>query len=255
MENKELKKAVAYLRVSTEKQATEEKYGLDAQKQAIDQYAKEHGYDIVEYFTDTISGVKDRRPNWDKIILAEDLKNPPFEAVIVFKSDRVSRKIDQYFYFFYKLQLKGVELISVEEDFGVDNAYSSIIRSFVLFSAEQERANITLRTSNGRKIKAFKGGYSGGKPPYGYTSVNHKLVVVKEEAKVIKFIFEMLADNASLNLIARDLNRKGITNRKGTLWTASHIFHIKDNEKVYRGYYKYGSDEWVKGQHEPILGE
>lgn len=249
------KQAVAYIRVSTAEQGADDRYGIEAQKQAIEKYANEHNYEIKHFFIDKISGVKERRPNWDKIILAEDLKNPPFEAVIVFKSDRVSRKIDQYFYFFYKLQLKGVELISVEEDFGVDNAYSSIIRSFVLFSAEQERANITLRTSNGRKIKAFKGGYSGGKPPYGYTSVNHKLVVVKEEAKVIKFIFEMLADNASLNLIARDLNRKGITNRKGTLWTASHIFHIKDNEKVYRGYYKYGSDEWVKGQHEPILGE
>jgi hypothetical protein len=31
------------------------------------------------------------------------------------------------------------------------------------------------------------------------------------------------------------------------------IQKILENEKIYRGLYKYGDMEWVQGKHEPIL--
>jgi len=41
-------------------------------------------------------------------------------------------------------------------------AFAGILEAFVMFAAEQERANITRRTSAGRAVKAVKGGYAGG---------------------------------------------------------------------------------------------
>ena len=244
--------AVGYLRVSTQEQ--DEKFGKDAQKGAISQYAKEHGYKIVAWYEDVVSGVSDERPELNKVLYGDDIINPPFSAVIVFKSDRLARDTKLYFYYLYLLEKKGVKLLSVEEEFGGDQAFSNIYRSMMLFVAEQERKNIALRTSYGRKVKASCGGYSGGRPPYGYQSVDGKLVIKPDEAQVVKNIFAMYDDNTSQLAIAYYLNEENIPTKGGKKWTQPHIYYIINNRKFYEGYMKYGKDAtWIKGVHEPLL--
>lgn len=248
-----MKKAIGYIRVSTVEQGGDDRYGIDAQKEEIIKYAKQNDYELVDILVDTISGVKENRPNWDRIILDEKIANPPYEAVIVFKSDRVARDIKLYFYFLYKLEVKGVQLISTQENFGEDNALANVYRSLMIFVAEQERANIALRTSKGRTIKATRGGYAGGRPPFGYKVVDNELVVNDKEAEIIKQIFDMRKDNCSFYFIATSLNNQKQFNRSGKEWTMAHIYYICKNHKFYEGFYKYGNNEWVKGLHQPLL--
>lgn len=248
-------KAIGYVRVSTKEQGAEDKFGKVAQKQAIRDYAKVHGYEIVAWFEDVASGVSDERPEWNKVLVADDITNPPFEAVIVFKSDRVARDIQLYFYYSYLLRRKGVELIAVNDGFTeVPNEYKNIIKSFVVFSAEQERKNIALRTSHGRKIKAVNGGYAGGGIPYGYKVVKGRLEVDEYESSVVKNIFSMYEDNISQVKIAKYLNDNGITTKFGKSWTQPQVHYILNNRKLYQGFIKYGKDaHWVKGVHTPII--
>lgn len=63
-----MKQAIGYVRVSTEEQSADDKYGIEVQKQAILSYSQENGYEIVCWLTDTISGAKDNRPELDKIL-------------------------------------------------------------------------------------------------------------------------------------------------------------------------------------------
>ena len=56
------KNAIGYIRVSTERQADDDKYGIEVQKQAILLYANDNGYNIVDWKVDEISGAKDDRP-------------------------------------------------------------------------------------------------------------------------------------------------------------------------------------------------
>ncbi|MBO4543050.1 MAG: recombinase family protein [Bacteroidales bacterium] len=253
-----LKNAVAYIRVSTKGQAGEENYGIDAQKQAIQNYAKENNYKIVQFFTDVVSGVEEHKPEWEKLILAEDIVNPPFEAVIIFKSDRVSRDIKQYFYELLRLERKGVNLISVNEEFSGELA--NVYRALILFCAEQERKNIALRTSHGRKIKASCGGYAGGKAPFGYYVKEGRLLVDEFERPVVEYIFKL--DNTpnekgyktSYREITRLVNAKGYRQRNGKEWSVGTIAQVIKNRKTYQGYYHYGKDgKWVKGVHEKII--
>ena len=53
------KNAIGYIRVSTERQADDDKYGIEVQKQAILLYANDNGYNIVDWKVDEISGTKD----------------------------------------------------------------------------------------------------------------------------------------------------------------------------------------------------
>lgn len=249
------KNAVGYIRVSTEGQVGDDKFGIDSQKQSILLYANENGYNIVEWFIDkAVSGVKDNRPELDKILYGTDVTNPPYEAVIVAKSDRMARDIKLYFYYLYTLEKKNIKLLSVCEQFDDDNGLSGIYRSIMLFVAEQERRNIAMRTSSGRRTKAKAGGYSGGRSPYGYKVENSQLVINEDEVPIVKAVFEGLDAGRTLWDIADGLTAAGYTTRKGTPFRESNVRSIRDNRPFYEGMYKYGKDmNWVKGVHEPIL--
>lgn len=248
-----MKKAIGYCRVSTKEQS--DKFGIEAQKKDIQKYADENGYEIIDWVFDNVSGVIEDRDGWNRIIVDPKVQNPPYQAVIAFKSDRVARDLRLYFYFEWQLLKKGVELISVNDGFpDVPNEYKGIIKSFILFSAEQERNNITLRTSGGRTIKAKTGGYAGGKAPFGYKVENGELVIETYEAEVVKTIFELREKGMSYNHIAQELNARELYSRTGGTWLRGQVFNIVQNEKTYRGFYRYGkAKEWVNGKQEAIL--
>ena len=252
-----MKNVVAYCRVSTDAQAGEDKFGIEAQKEQIMRYCAKNEMQISNWYVDEgKSGAKEDRPEFDKLIYGTDVQNPPVEAVVVAKSDRVARDINIYFYYKHELLRKNMELISVTEDFGQLGVFSEALEALVLVMAKMERENITKRTSGGRAIKAAKGGYSGGRPPFGYKPVGGVLTIVPDEADIVRKIFKMKKDGATYKEICDVLNAEGKTNRSGTKFSISTIQTIFENENTYRGLYRYGkTGEWVKGVHEPILKE
>lgn len=247
--------AVGYLRVSTKQQAGEDRMGRDAQKQAIAKYADENNYKIIRWYTDEESGVKEHREALDEILFTDELEQAGVQAVIAYKSDRFARDIKLYFYYLFTLEKRHISLVSVNERFDDDDyGLSSVYRSLMLFVAEQERKNITMRTTGGRKMKAQKGGYAGGRLPYGYTVFGHKLVVNEDEAQIVRMIFLLREQGCVMQEIADILNDRGFRTRKGRYFTASQVGSILKNQKFYQGYYKYGDmKDYVKGQHEPII--
>lgn len=252
---KEFKNAVGYIRVSTDGQFEDDKYGADNQMKEILAYANKNGYNIVEWFTDVESGAKDERPELDKILYGENVSNPPFEAVIAYKNDRIARDTKLYFYYLYTLEKKNIKLLCLDEKFHEGDDFANIYRSLLQFVAEQERKNIALRTSGGRKLKAAAGGYSGGRAPYGYKVKNGQYVIDEKEAEMVRIVFKMLEEKKTLQDVADCLNDLGYMSRKGKRFQPSQIRSIRDNRPVYEGMYKYGDMGYVKGVHKPILKE
>lgn len=251
-----MRQAVAYMRVSTDGQAGEDAFGLDAQRAQILEYCEANDIMIVDWFVDEgVSGADVCKPGLDEIV-AGAVTNPPVELLITAKSDRISRKVEYYYAYKIKLQDVGIQIVSVAEDFGRENMFAPILEALVAAMAEVERNMITARTSGGRKVKASRGGYSGGRTPYGYAvDKNIKGMVINEEqAKVVRLIFEMKKNGSTYQQIVDELNRRGYTNKSGGKWAISSVQVILGNEQTYRGMYKYGANsEWVKGVHEPIL--
>lgn len=250
-----MKKAVAYCRVSTQGQVGDDKFGIASQKSMIEEYCIKNDIEIVDWFIDeAISGVKENRPAFDRILQGE-ITNPPVEAVIVAKADRISRDINQYYAYKALLSKLELEIISVTEDWSAqDKLTAMILENFLAMAATVERENIRVRTSGGRRIKAAKGGYSGGRPPYGYAPLNGKLVIVPEEAEVVRLVIESKDSGMTFQSICDTLNAMGKTNRSGTKFSISTLQVIIENQPLYQGMYRYGKDsEWVQGEHEPIL--
>lgn len=249
-----MENVVAYCRVSTDGQTGEDKFGIDSQKKLIMEYCAKHDMQISDWYIDQgESGVKESRPALDDLLFGE-IKNPPVKAVIVAKSDRMAREIKLYFYYMMLLEKKGIHLISATEDVvNDDTGLGNVYRSLMLFVAEQERKNITKRTSGGRRVKADRGGYSGGKAPMGYKVENGRLVINEEEADAVRFIFEHKANGDTMLATMNALNANGYKTRSGKDFVISTVSSIWNNERTYRGEYKYGNGDWVKGIHEPIL--
>ena len=104
----------------------------------------------------------------------------------------------------------------------------------------------------GRYATAREGGYAGGKPPLGYKAVDSKLVIVPEEAEIVRLIFTLRSQGNTLKGIAEELNKRGYRSKKGNEFKHSAVQTVLDNEDTYRGNYKYGKEK-SEGTHEPIL--
>lgn len=241
-------RVIGYLRVSTK--AQDDGFGKDAQKDAIVRFCKKNGHFIVAWVEDTISGVKEERDGLDTILSGKY----EADAVVCFKFDRLARDTELFYYYTFCLRRIGLEVISTQEEVRNDDGFGKVILSLIQFCAEQERKNIMIRTSAGRKEKAKEGGYSGGRVPYGYFFVNGRWEIDSKEATNVKLIFGLRRDGLSLRAIADRMNERCRTREKKK-WSAPTVLYILNNENTYRGLYRFGDMEWVKGQHEPILKE
>ena len=248
-----MKNVVAYVRVSTDAQAGEDRYGVEAQKEEIRAYAERKGLKIQKWYQDLGESGAKERPGFDAIVFG-DVTNPPIDTVLVAKSDRVARDINVYYYYKMMLKKKDIELVSISEDFGMAGPLSVMLEAFIVCVAQIERARIADRTAAGRKIKASQGGYAGGRAPMGYHVVDGMLAIEPKEAELVRFLFEQKKKGATMMGAAEAANAAGFTNRGGEPVTFSNVRNIWRNEHTYRGWYRYGKDgEWVQGTHEPIL--
>lgn len=255
-----MKNVVGYTRVSTDGQLGEDKYGIEAQREDIRKHCEENGLTIVKWYDEgAVSGSTDDsyRPELSKI-LNGDITNPPIEAVVVAKNDRLARNIENFYGFKYLLKRNNIDLISVAEDFGAMGMYKPVYEAISAAFAQLERSFITARMSGGRAAKAAAGGYAGGRAPYGYQAQNgsKRLMVNPKEAEVVKLIYQLREEGATYKDICTALKEKGVLNRSGKDFGISSVQSVLSNRKTYEGYYRYGPGaEWVKGQQEAILPE
>jgi site-specific DNA recombinase len=250
-----MKRAVAYCRVSTKGQTGEDKFGIESQRDMISEYCEKNGIEIVNWYIDEgISGAERHRPALDRLLEGE-VTNPPVQCVIVAKADRMARDINLYHVLKYKLDQMDLELISVKEDWSAqDKLTAMILETFIAMVAAVEKENIRIRMSGGRKQKAKRGGYAGGRAPMGYKIKDGQLVINEDEAPVVRRLFELKHSGTNMLNTMRKLNEEGYRTRNGKEFVISTVQSIWNNEPTYRGMYRYGKDgEWVKGQQEPIL--
>jgi DNA invertase Pin-like site-specific DNA recombinase len=102
-----------YLRVSTSQQST------DLQQTELTGYAARMGWQVVEIYQDLgISGTKDRRLALSKLMADARMKR--FDAVIVWKLDRMARSLAHLVQTVQSLDSYGVRFISLTENVDTD---------------------------------------------------------------------------------------------------------------------------------------
>ncbi|MCJ2127369.1 recombinase family protein [Methylobacterium sp. E-045] len=254
-------KVVGYLRVSTEGQVSDG-HGIDAQERAVRAFAESQGYDLVDVIREAgVSGAvaPASRPGFTRVLeLAEE---NAFTVLLVYKFDRLARNVLHAVTTVHEMRDRfGIVVRSVTEPIDTSTPMGEMIFTVLASMAAQERITITERTMGGRKEKAEKGGFAGGRAPYGYThDQDRQLVIVPEEAEVVRRIFAERAAGRKLADIADGLNTDAIPSPKGGAWRAGGVHYLLDNPK-YAGNVEYlfrfgGAEQHVlrPGTHAPIL--
>ena len=248
----EIKKACVYTRVSTQEQASEG-YSIEEQERKCKAFIESKGWDYVGTYSDPgISGRTMNRPGLQKMLAG--IKAKKIEAVVIYKLDRLSRKQKDTMTLIEDVFLKEeIILASLNETLDTSTPWGRAMIGILSSFNQMESENIQMRTMMGREAKVRTGGYAGGKPPIGYRAENGNLVIVPEEAEIVRLVFKLRnEDKMTMQQIAAELNNRGYRTKKGFEFHHSAVQNMLNNEETYRGHYKYG-DESVELQHEPIL--
>jgi site-specific DNA recombinase len=145
----------------------------------------------------------------------------------------------------------GVTLRSV-----IDDAYvqDEAMVGMASKMAEKYSADLSVNVSQGMKREAKQGRYLGP-PPLGYRREGKReeshLVVVPEEAAIVRRIFREWVAGRSMTAIAKGLFADGVKTKKGAFWRQAQISGLLRNP-VYIGKVKY-KDELFDGIHKPIV--
>jgi DNA invertase Pin-like site-specific DNA recombinase len=246
-------KVVIYLRVSSEQQA-ERQLSIPAQRDALETYALERGWQIInEYLDEAKSAKTDDRPDFLRMIGAAQKPNREFQAILVYKFDRFSRSRADHTIYKALLKKLGINVISVTEPTESDTPHGMLLEGMLEVISEFYNVNLKHETLKGMKENAIQGFHCGGRAPFGYRLVRTGSKVnyepgPDEEVKVIKQVFSMAAQGMGGKKIARTLNEQGIpTGRK---WLPSTILAILGNE-AYLGHRVWNKKSEVNGRKNP----
>ena len=105
----------------------------------------------------------------------------------------------------------------------------------ILSALAQEESNSISKNISWSIQKRFQEGIAFGNPRsvYGYTDgeTNKDWIIVEEQARVVRFIFDEFLLGKSSYKISNELNEKGIPSSKGTKWQSESVDFILRNEK------------------------
>ena len=237
METKPL--AAIYVRVSTQEQATQG-FSLDAQQEALENYAKAIGYDVYKIYRDEGKSAKDIKHRPEMVKLLEDAENKKFSAIFIYKLDRFSRSIKDLILTIDHLKEWGIDFVSLQDKIETASASGKLMFHIISAFAEFERNIIGDRTKFGMERKASQGGFIT-KAPRGYKLIEKKLEIDPESAAQVKEIYEKYVNNQiSLTKLAKQYNM-----------TTRGIKKLLQNT-TYLGKVRFAGQE-SPGQHKPII--
>ena len=97
--------------------------------------------------------------------------------------------------------------------------------------AESESVSISENSKWSIRKRYEKGTFIISYPPYGYDNVDGEMVIVPEQAEIVKEIFATCLAGNGTHAIAKMLNDRGIKTKKGGKWHATTVNGILTNEK------------------------
>lgn len=217
-----MKKAIGYIRVSTEQQASEG-VSLEAQKAKIQAWCEVNGYELADVFVDAgISGKSmDKRQGLKQALAA--VKRG--DVLVVYSLSRLARSTKDTLAISEKLEKAGADLASLSERIDTTGAAGKMLFRMLAVLAEFERDVIAERTKVAMNHKKAAGEvYSP--VPFGFRAVEGRLEQVEAEAAVVAEILTMRGEGSSLQTIADSLNKRGIEGKRGGKWFPSTVRYV-----------------------------
>lgn len=245
----EPKRVAVYYRISTDE--GNQPFSLAAQSDRLHAYiTSQDGWSIVAEYQDQMSGAKLDRPGLQQAL--KDAKLGRFDLLLVYRVDRLSRSVTNLISIIDTLTEYGVEFCSATEAIDTSTPAGRLMLSMVGSFAEYERSITIDRVINGLLKKAQSGGWTGGRPPIGYTLNKGELVIDRDYAPIVRLVFEQYAhEKAGSQTICHYLNEAGHRAPSGKPFSFKQVLRMINN-RTYIGEIFF-QNTWYPGRHESII--
>lgn len=263
------KKVCAYVRVSTDSLQQED--SLENQTTYFKGFITANPeWEFVGIYSDQgISGYKENRPGFQKMI--EDARAGNIDLIVVKSISRFARNTETVLKFTRELKSIGVgiffELQNINTLSGAGELMLTILAAFA--QAESEGASANAKMTYKRKFESGIPAH-GLESTFGYkANAQGNIVVDEEKAAVVRQIFDLAEQGIWPSKIKQHLNKNGVPGCAGGDWDDTAVFRVLHNvsykgdlilQKTYRDSRRRQRknegqvDQWyIAENHQPIV--
>lgn len=206
-ERRMIMKVWLYYRLSRDEDA--ELNSLNNQRNILVEYANTNNHEIVgESFDDNVSGMHFNREGINKIY--EQVENKAIEAIIVKDLSRLGRHRTQTAMFIDYLREHDVRVLSVTENIDTSNEDDDLMIGFKGIFNDMYARDISKKIRAGYKQKQKNGIVITVPLGYFKDKNTNEIVIVEEEAEIVRKIYDLYLSGYGLKAIAKKLNDEGI---------------------------------------------
>ena len=223
--NNNTRRAIGYVRVSTDKQA-DSGLSIEAQRAKLEALATLNEYQLIDVVVDAGASAKTlERPGWQRVMATVNRRE--VAAVLIAKLDRATRSLGDLAGLIETFARRGVALVSAAESLDTGSAGGRLVVNVLGAVAQWEREATAERTSAALQVLREQGRATGGVAPYGYSFADGRRVVNDAEQATLATIIEHRAAGLSWGKVADKLNSAGHRTRTGGRWSrqGAHQVH------------------------------
>ena len=258
----------AYARVSTN--SDEQLVSLDAQKTYYEKLIRRNPrWEYAGlYYDEGVTGTKkDKRSGLLRML--QDCRKGKIDRIIVKSISRLARNTVDTLEIVRELNDLGITIWFEKENIDTGSMNGELMLSILSGLAQSESASISANEKWSVQKRFEQGKFVIGFPPYGYRNENGRMVIIPEQAEIVRWIFGAYMNGKGSGAIAEELNARNVPSRNGGKWVASGVYGIIRNEKytgdvIYQKTYTdsqfnrhHNNDKvpqyYVRDHHEPII--
>lgn len=194
-----MQRAALYIRVSTEEQAMHG-YSLEAQREALTKYAKEHDLFIMDYYVDDGASARKKYTTRKEFMrMLRDVETDKLDLILFIKLDRWFRSVSDYYKVQEILDAHHVNWKTTEEQYDTTTTNGRLYTNIRLSLAQDESDRTSDRIKFVFASKVERGEAITGMVPPGFKIENKRLVHDPEKVGMIRELFQYYADHGSKN--------------------------------------------------------
>lgn len=220
-------RAVIYARCSTEEESQRD--ALKKQVEEGRQCVQENGWLLKDVYVESRSGTTTKgRSEYNR--LYNDLEGDKFDIIVIKSQDRLMRNTKDWYLFVDRL-LTGQKKLYIYIERKFYTADDALITGIKAILAEEYSRELSKKINNAHKNRQRRGGpVVLTSNTYGYRKLPDKsVVVVEDEAKVKRRMYELCAAGFGSRSISAILKNEGIVSRNGRPFTDSAILRMIHN--------------------------
>ena len=234
----------AYTRVSADNDITS--HSITAQQEYYRNYITSHpDWELVGIYSDKgISGTIEDRPAFQKLLSdcrKKTLQGKPIDLIITKSITHFARNTLTLLTAIRELKSLNIDVFFEKEQLHSISDKGEMMITLLAMYAEEE-ARTASENVRWRVRRCFEHGEPWQGRTLGYKMVNHQLIIIPEEAKLIQEIFGLYLSGFSIRRITQHMREKYLSSsdhnvwstRGRRIWNPSDIKWILSNEK-YKG--------------------